>query len=168
MKSIKLKPLVIIVFLTMSLIANSQLIDPFGKVITHEIKLKKLNDGTRAGAIEWTTGGLDSLQRFVISGLDVKSPVMVRIISKAPDHNIDLSFHKNKWDKVESKISTNGNKFVDKTFRTMNEAGLGVFSKVAGIPYLITVKVGLQFPSTQSLIRITDNKEEYAQHMRKM
>lgn len=164
----KIKLLLILVFLAITFIGNAQLIDPFGKVITHEIKLKKLKDSTRAGAIEWTTGGLDSLQRFVISGLDVKSPVMVRIISKAPDHNIDLSFHKNKWDKVESKISTNGDKFVEKTFRTMNEAGLGVSSKVAGIPYLITVKVGLQFPSTQSLIRVTDNKEEYVRHMRRM
>lgn len=168
MKSIKLKPLVIIVFLAMTFIANAQLIDPFGKVITHEIKLKKLKDGTRAGAIEWTTGGLDSLQRFIIKGLDIKAPVMVRIISKAPGHNIDLGFYKKNWDKLESKISTNGEKFADKVFRTMNIAGLGVYSKVAGIPYLITVKVGLQFPSTQSLIRITDNKEEYAQHMRKM
>ncbi len=50
----------------------------------------------------------------------------------------------------------------------MGVIGLGVYSEVAGIPYLITVKVGLQFPSTNSLIRITDDKEEYAQHLRKL
>ena len=168
MKVIILKHILTLIFLTISYLGNAQLIDPFGKVITHEIKLTKLNDDAYMGAMEWTTVGIDSLQRFIVNGLDVKSPVMVRIISKAPDHNIDVSFHKTKWDKVESKISTNGDKFVDKVFRTMNTAGIGVSSKVAGIPYLIIVKVGLQFPSTKSLIRITDDKEEYAQHMRKM
>lgn len=145
----------------------AQLVDPFGKVITHEIKLNKQKDGTYAGAIEWTTGGVDSLQRYIVKGLDVKAPVMVRIVSKAPDHNIDVSFHKKNWNKIESKISTDGNKFVDKVFRTMNIAGIGVRSKVAGIPYLITVKVGLQFPSTKTLIRITDDKEEYRKYLRK-
>lgn len=163
-----MKTIITLLLIVFSNIAFAQLIDPFGKVITHEIKLKKLDNGMYAGAMEWTTGGVDSLQRFVINGLDVKAPVMVRIISKAPDHNIDLSFHKKNWDEVESKISTDGNKFVDKTFRTMNIAGLGVSSKVAGIPYLITVKVGLQFPSTKSLIRITDDKDEYTKHLRKM
>lgn len=147
---------------------NAQLIDPFGKVVTHEIKLTKLDDGAYMGAMEWTSGGIDSLQRFVVKNLDVKSPVMVRIISKAPDHNIDLSFHKKRWDKVESKISTNGDKFVDKIFRTMGMAGIGVSSKVEGIPYLIIVRVGLQFPSTKSLIRITDDIEEYNRHLRKL
>lgn len=163
-----LKSALILFFLSLSFFGNAQLIDPFGKVITHEIKLNKLDDGTYMGAMEWTTGGLDSLQRFVVNGLDVKAPVLVRIISKAPDHNIDLSFHKKNWNKVESKVSTNGKKFADKVFRTMNIAGLGVRSKVAGIPYLITVKVGLQFPYTKSLIRITDDKEEYSRHLRKM
>ena len=163
-----MKTILLCISLAFCHIGFAQLIDPFGKVITHEIKLEKLKDGTRAGAIEWTTGGIDSLQKFIVKGLDVKAPVMVRIISKAPDHNIDLSFHKKNWNKVESKVSTNGDKFVDKIFRTMNTAGIGVQSKVAGIPYLISVKVGLQFPSTKSLIRITDNKEEYRKHMRKM
>jgi len=163
-----MKIILILCCLAFSHFGFAQLIDPFGKVITHEIKLNKLDDGTYMGAMEWTTGGLDSLQRFVVNGLDVKAPVLVRIVSKAPDHNIDLSFHKKNWDKVESKISTNGEKFADKVFRTMNIAGLGVRSKVAGIPYLITVKVGLQFPSTRSLIRITDDKEEYSRHLRKM
>lgn len=163
-----MKTTLTLLFLVFSQISFAQLIDPFGKVIVHEIKLEKQKNGMYAGAMEWTTGGIDSIQRFIINGLDVKSPVMVRIISKAPDHNIDLSFHKKNWDKVESKVSTNGNKFVDKTFRTMNNAGLGVRSEVAGIPYLISVKVGLQFPSTASLIRFTDDKEIYTQHMRKM
>jgi len=168
MKSSLTTAILFLFLLSISTICTAQLIDPFGKVVTHEIKLKKLKNGTYAGAAEWTTGGLDSLQRFVLSGLDIKAPVMVRIITKAPNHNIDVSFHKSGWDKVESKIATNGEKFKDKTFRTMNDAGIGVYSKVAGIPYVISVKVGLQFPSTQSLIRITDNKEEYASHMRKM
>ncbi len=168
MRSNTLKSILFIIFLSISFIGNAQLIDPFGKIITHEIKLEKLKDGTYAGAVEWTTGGLDSLQRFIINGLDVKAPVMVRIISKAPDHNIDLGFYKSGWDKVESKIATDGEKFAEKTFRTMNTAGLGVYSRVAGIPYIISVKVGLQFPSTQSLIRITDDKDEYSRHMRKM
>jgi hypothetical protein len=163
-----MKTILILLSLAFSHIGFAQLIDPFGKVITHEIKLNKQDDGTFIGAIEWTTGGLDSLQRYIVKGLDVKAPVMVSIISKAPDHNIDLSFHKKNWDKVESKISTDGKKFADKIFRTMSIAGLGVRSKVAGIPYLITVKVGLQFPSTKSLIRITDDKEEYTKHLRKM
>lgn len=163
-----MKTILILLSLAFSHIGFAQLIDPFGKVITHEIKLNRQDDGTYVGAIEWTTGGIDSLQRYIVKGLDVKAPVMVRIISKAPDHNIDLSFHKKNWDKIESKISTNGEKFIDKTFRTMNIAGLGVRSEVAGIPYLITVKVGLQFPSTKSLIRITDDKEEYTKHLRKM
>ncbi|MDW5290501.1 hypothetical protein [Formosa sp. PL04] len=163
-----MKTIITLLFVAFSYVGYAQLIDPFGKVVTHEIKLEKLKNGMYAGAMEWTTGGIDSLQRFVITGLDVKAPVLVRIISKAPDHNIDLSFHKKNWDKVESKVSTNGDKFVDKIFRTMNIVGIGVRSEVAGIPYLISVKVGLQFPSTQSLIRITDNKEEYTQHMRKM
>lgn len=163
-----MKIIITLVFVAFNYVGFAQLIDPFGKVVTHEIKLEKLKNGMYEGAMEWTTGGIDSLQRFVLTGLDVKAPVMVRIISKAPDHNIDLSFHKKNWDKVESKVSTNGDKFVDKIFRTMNTAGIGVRSEVAGIPYLISVKVGLQFPSTKSLIRITDNKEEYAQHMRKM
>lgn len=150
------------------IIGFAQLVDPFGKIVTHEIKLNKQNDGTYVGAVEWTTGGLDSLQRYVIKGLDVKAPVLVRIISKAPNHNIDLSFHKKGWDKIESTISTNGNKFVDKVFRTMNTAGLGVHSKIGGIPYLITVKVGLQFPSTKSMIRLTDDRDEYTAHLRKM
>ncbi len=168
MKSIMLKPFLIIAFLAISYAGHTQLIDPFGKIITHEIKMNKQKDGTYIGAVEWTTGGIDSLQRYVVNGLDINAPVMVRIVSKAPDHNIDLGFYKKNWDKQESKISTDGDKFVDKIFRTMNTAGLGVHSKVAGIPYLITVKVGLQFPSTQSLIRITDNKEEYRKHLRKM
>jgi hypothetical protein len=168
MKANFFKSILLLFIISISYAGNAQLIDPFGKVITHEIKLKKLNNGTFVGAAEWTTGSLDSLQRFIVKGLDVKAPVMVRITSKAPDHNIDLSFHKKNWDIVESKISTNGKKFVDKTFRTMNIAGLGVRSKVAGIPYLITVKVGLQFPSTKSLIRITDDKDEYTKHLRKM
>ncbi len=163
-----MKTIITLVFAVFSHFAFGQLIDPFGKVITHEIKLKKLDNGMYAGAMEWTTGGVDSLQRFIVKGLDVKSPVMVRIVSKAPDHNIDLSFHKKNWDKVESKISTDGNKFADKIFRTMSIAGLGVSSEVAGIPYLIIIKVGLQFPSTKSLIRLTDDKEEYAMHLRKM
>ncbi len=163
-----MKTIITLLFFAFSYLGFSQLIDPFGKIITHEIKLKKLDNGMYAGAMEWTTGGVDSLQRFIVNGLDVKAPVRVRIISKAPDHNIDLSFHKENWDKVESKVSTDGNKFVDKVFRTMNIAGLGVRSEVAGIPYLITVKVGLQFPSTKSLIRLTDDKEEYATHLRKM
>ena len=163
-----MKTILVLLFLAFNHLGFAQLIDPFGKIVTHEIKLEKLKDGTYAGAMEWITGGADSLQKFIIKGLDIKSPVMVRIISKAPDHNIDLSFHKKSWNKVESKISTDGDKFVEKTFRTMNSAGIGVQSDVAGIPYLISVKVGLQFPSTRSLIRITDNKEEYEQHMRKM
>ncbi|WP_400080500.1 LPXTG cell wall anchor domain-containing protein [Winogradskyella sp. R77965] len=163
-----MKTILALLLFVFSQIGFAQLIDPFGKVVTHEIKLKKLDNGTYAGAIEWTTGGVDSLQRYIIQGLDVKAPVMVRIISKAPDHNIDLSFHKKNWDKIESKVSTDGNKFVDKIFRTMNIAGLGVRSEVAGIPYLITVKVGLQLPATKSLIRITDDKEEYTKHLRKM
>ncbi|MBF8150869.1 hypothetical protein ITJ86_13230 [Winogradskyella sp. F6397] len=93
---------------------------------------------------------------------------MVRIVSKAPNHNIDLTFHKNNWDSEEAKISTNGKKFVDKVFRTKNLLGLGVSSEVAGIPYLISVRVGLQFPSTQSVIRVTDDKEEYAKHLRSL
>jgi hypothetical protein len=161
-----MKNLIILAFLVFTYLGYSQLIDPFGKIIVHEIKMNKQDNGTYIGAVEWTTGGIDSLQRYIVKGLDVKAPVLVRIISKAPDHNIDLSFHKSGWDKTESKISTDGDKFVDKIFRTMNTAGIGVRSKVAGIPYLIIVKVGLQFPSTKSLIRITDDKEEYAKHMR--
>lgn len=163
-----MRTLLILVFLVFYQVSDAQLIDPFGKMITHEIKLNKLKDGTYAGAMEWTTGGLDSLQRFVINGLDIKTPVLVRIISKAPKHNIDLGFYKEKWDKLETKISTDGDKFADKIFRTMSTAGLGVYSEVAGIPYLITVKTGLQFPSTKSLIRVTDDKEEYNRHLRKM
>lgn len=163
-----IRKILILTFLAFYNLGNAQLIDPFGKIEVHEIKLDKNKDGSYVGAIEWTTGGVDSLQRFVINGLNVKAPVLVRIISKAPDHNIDLSFHKKKWDKVESKISTNGEKFADKIFRTMETAGLGVRSEVAGIPYLITVKVGLQFPSTQSLIRVTDDKKEYTRHLRKL
>lgn len=163
-----MKNLLLLLIIAFSYTGFAQLIDPFGKVVTHEIKLNKQDDGTFVGAVEWTTGGIDSLQRYIVKGLDVKAPVMVSIISKAPDHNIDLSFHKKNWDKVESKISTDGKKFADKIFRTMSIAGLGVRSKVAGIPYLITVKVGLQFPSTKSLIRITDDKEEYTKHLRKM
>lgn len=163
-----MKKILILLFIVCSQIGFAQLIDPFGKVITHEIKLEKLDNGMYAGAMEWTTGGLDSLQKFVIKGLSVKAPVMVRIISKAPDHNIDLTFHKSGWDKIESKIATNGEKFAHKTFRTMNNVGVGVSSKVAGIPYLISVKVGLQFPSTKSLVRFTNDKEEYTNHMRKM
>lgn len=157
--------IIILSFLLFGYLGNTQLIDPFGKVVTHEIKLTKLDDGAYMGAMEWTTGGIDSLQRFVVKGLSVKAPVMVRIISKAPNHNIDLSFHKEKWDNVESQISTDGEKFVDKIFRTMGIAGIGVSSKVAGIPYLIIVKVGLQFPSTKSLIRVTDDIEEYNRHL---
>ncbi|KSA15352.1 hypothetical protein [Maribacter dokdonensis] len=160
-----MRTILILILLAFSNLSNAQLTDFFGKTIVHEIKLNKLDDGTYAGAMEWTTGGADSLQRFIINGLDVKTPVMVRIISKAPDHNIDLSFHKESWEKVESKVSTNGEKFVDKVFRTMNTAGIGVSSEVAEIPYLITVKTGLQFPSTQSLIRFTDDIEEYNQYV---
>ncbi|WP_299099531.1 hypothetical protein [uncultured Winogradskyella sp.] len=163
-----MKTLITLILLIFSHIVFAQLTDPFGKIITHEIKLNKLDNGMYSGAIEWTTGSLDSLQKFIINDLDIKAPVMVSIISKAPDHNIDLSFHKENWEKVESKISTDGEKYATKTFRTMGSTGLGISSKVAGIPYLITVKVGLQFPSTQSLIRITDDKEEYTQHMRKL
>ncbi|NRD19625.1 hypothetical protein HNV08_06165 [Winogradskyella eckloniae] len=163
-----MKTLITLLFLILSHIVFAQLTDPFGKIITHEIKLNKLDNGMYSGAIEWTTGSLDSLQKFIINDLDIKAPVMVSIISKAPDHNVDLSFHKENWEKVESKISTDGEKYATKTFRTMGSAGLGISSKVAGIPYLITVKVGLQFPSTQSLIRITNDKEEYTQHMRKL
>ncbi len=163
-----MRTVLLLLFLALSHTGFAQLIDPFEKIKTHEIKLTKLDDGAYMGAMEWTTGGIDSLQRFVVQNLDVKAPVMVRIISKAPDHNIDLSFHKKKWDKAESIVSTNGDKFVDKIFRTMGTAGIGVSSKVAGIPYLITVKVGLQFPSTKSLIRITDDLEEYNRHLKKM
>lgn len=163
-----MKTILILTFLALFQYSNAQLIDPFGKVVTHEIKLTKLDDGAFMGAMEWTTGGIDSLQRFVVKNLDVKAPVMVRVISKAPDHNIDLSFHKKAWQEVESKISTNGDKFVDKIFRTMGMAGIGVSSKVAGIPYLIIIRVGLQFPSTKSLIRITDDIEEYNSHLRKL
>lgn len=163
-----MKKILLITFLIFYQFGAAQLIDPFGKVITHEIKLTKLDDGAYMGAMEWTTGGIDSLQRFVVKNLDVKAPVMVRIISKAPDHNIDLSFHKKTWKEIESKTSTNGDKFVDKIFRTMGMAGIGVSSKVAGIPYLIIVKVGLQFPSTKALIRVTDDIEEYNRHLSKL
>jgi LPXTG-motif cell wall-anchored protein len=50
----------------------------------------------------------------------------------------------------------------------MNTAGIGISSNVAGIPYLIIVRVGLQFPSTKSLIRITDDLKEYNIHLAKM
>ena len=162
-----MKTIIIISFLLSGYLGNTQLIDPFGKIVTHEIKLTKLDNGAYMGAIEWTTGSIDSLQRYIIKGLDINAPIMVRIISKAPDHNIDLSFYKSGWDKEESKISTNGDKFVDKVFRTMNTAGLAVRSKVAGIPYLLIVKVGLQFPST-SLVRVTNDKEEYSSHLKKI
>ncbi len=163
-----MRTIIVLSFLLFGHLGTSQLIDPFGKIKTHEIKLTKLKDGTYKGAMEWTTGGIDSLQRFVVQNLDVKAPVMVRIISKAPDHNIELSFHKKSWEAIESKVSTEGDKFADKIFRTMGMAGIGVSSKVAGIPYLIIVKVGLQFPATKSLIRITDDLEEYNSHLRKM
>ncbi|WP_350286624.1 hypothetical protein [uncultured Croceitalea sp.] len=163
-----MRTIFILTFLLFGYLGNSQLIDPFGENVTHEIKLTKLDDGAYMGAMEWTTGGVDSLQRFVVKNLSVKAPVMVRIISKAPDHNIDVSFHKSGWDKIESKVSTAGDKFVDKIFRTMNTAGIGVSSEVAGIPYLIIIKVGLQFPSTKSLIRVTDDLEEYNRHLKKL
>ena len=163
-----MRTLLILTLLLLFHSANAQLIDPFGKIVTHEIKLAKLDDGTYKGAIEWTTGGIDSLQRFVVKGLSVKAPVMVRIITKAPNHNIDVSFHKSNWDMVESKIATKGDKFADKIFRTMNIAGIGVASEVAGIPYLLIVTVGLQFPSTKSLIRVTDDIEEYNRHLAKL
>lgn len=162
-----MKNILTLTFLAFCFLSNAQLIDPFGKIVTHEIKLTKLEDGAYMGAMEWTTGGIDSLQRFVINDLDIKAPVMVRIISKAPNHNIDLSFYKKNWEDVESTISTDGDKFTDKIFRTMGMAGIGVSSKVAGIPYLIIVKVGLQFPSTKSLIRITDDIEEYKRYLQK-
>tara|TARA_R110000744_G_C19349526_1_gene560269 strand:+ start:686 stop:2272 length:1587 start_codon:yes stop_codon:yes gene_type:complete len=163
-----MRTIFILSFLLFGVLGNAQLIDPFGKVKTHEIKLTKLNDGSFMGAMEWTSGGIDSLQRFVVKGLSVKAPVLVRIISKAPKHNIDISFHKSGWDKIESKVSTGEDKFVDKIFRTMNMAGIGVSSKVGGIPYVIIIKVGLQFPSTKSLIRITDDIEEYNLHLQKL
>lgn len=50
----------------------------------------------------------------------------------------------------------------------MNIAGVGVSADVAGIPYLLIVRVGLKFPVTKSLVRITDDKEEYASHLSKM
>lgn len=160
--------LIFIVCLLFSHLGHAQLIDPFGNIKTHEIKLTKLKNGSFTGAVEWTTAPKDSLQRFVINGLDVNAPVMVRIVSKAPTHNIDLSFYKTSWDKMESKVSTNGDKFATKTFRTMNIAGVGVSADVAGIPYLLIVRVGLKFPVTKSLVRITDDKEEYASHLSKM
>ncbi|WP_430428178.1 hypothetical protein [Maribacter litoralis] len=163
-----MRTILILIFLAFTNLSNAQLIDPFGKVITHEIKLTKLENGGYMGAMEWTTGGIDSLQRFVVKGLSVKAPVMVSIISKAPKHNIDVSFHKSSWDNIESKVSTGKDKFVDKIFRTMNMAGIGVSSKVAGIPYVVIVKVGLQFPSTNPLIRITDDMEEYNRHLQKL
>ncbi|MGC1516462.1 MAG: hypothetical protein WA810_12865, partial [Maribacter sp.] len=95
-----MRTILILIFLVIGHLGNAQLIDPFGKVITHEIKLTKLNEGGYSGAMQWTTGGIDSLQRFVVKGLSVKAPVMVRIISKAPKHNIDVSFHKSSWDKI--------------------------------------------------------------------
>ncbi|SDH33722.1 GumC domain-containing protein [Winogradskyella thalassocola] len=161
-----MKTIITLAFVAFSYVGFAQLIDNFGKIITHEIILNKQDDGTYTGAVEWTTGGIDSLQRFVINDLSIKAPVMVRIVSKAPNYNIDLTFHKNNWDSEEAKISTNGKKFVDKIFRTKNLLGLGVSSEVAGIPYLISVRVGLQFPSTQSIIRVTDDKEEYTKHLR--
>lgn len=108
--------LIFIVCLLFSHLGHAQLIDPFGNIKTHEIKLTKLKNGSFTGAVEWTTAPKDSLQRFVINGLDVNAPVMVRIVSKAPTHNIDLSFYKTSWDKMESKVSTNGDKFATKTF----------------------------------------------------
>ncbi len=163
-----MRTVLILAFLALCQLSNAQLIDPFGKITVHEIKLTKLDDGTYSGAIEWTTKNIDSLQRFVIKNLAIKAPVMVSIISKAPDHTIDLGFYKENWDKQESKVSTKGNKYATKIFRTMGNAGIGVSSKVAGIPYLITVTVGLQFPSTKSLIRITDDKDVYQKHLRKL
>lgn len=80
-------------------ISFAQLMDPFGKVITNEIELNRQYNGTYMGAIEWTTGGFDSLQCFIVKGLDVKAPVMVKIVSKASDHNTDLSFHQKIWEK---------------------------------------------------------------------
>ncbi|CAN0599060.1 unnamed protein product, partial [Ectocarpus sp. 12 AP-2014] len=76
-----MRTILILILLAFSNLSNAQLTDFFGKTIVHEIKLNKLDDGTYAGAMEWTTGGADSLQRFIINGLDVKTPVMVRIIS---------------------------------------------------------------------------------------
>jgi len=149
-------------------LGNTQLTDPFGKVIVHEIKLTKLDNGSFMGAMEWVSGGPDSLQKFIVNGLDINAPVMVRLISKAPEHNIDLSFHKKKWNKPVSKISTGKEKFVEKIFRTMGPAGIGVSASVAGIPYLIIVKVGLQFPSTNIPISFTDDKGVYAKHLRKL
>lgn len=60
--------IIILSFLLFGYLGNTQLIDPFGKVVTHEIKLTKLDDGAYMGAMEWTTGGIDSLQRFVVRG----------------------------------------------------------------------------------------------------
>ncbi|GAB5555239.1 MAG: hypothetical protein Sapg2KO_48300 [Saprospiraceae bacterium] len=157
-----------IVFLLFSHLSYAQLIDPFGKIETHEISLTKLADGSFTGAAEWITAPKDSLQRFVVNGLDINMPVMVRIVSKAPEHNIDLNFYKTDWKTIESTVSTDGEKFADKTFRTARSAGIGIHSDVAGIPYLLIVKTGLKFPVTKSLIRVTDDQEAYARHIKKM
>ena len=85
-----MRTMLILAFLGFCQLGNAQLIDPFGKVVTHEIKMTQKDDGTFLGAVEWTTGGIDSLQKFIVKDLDVKAPVMVRIISKAPDHNLSL------------------------------------------------------------------------------
>tara|TARA_R110002050_G_scaffold204522_4_gene340258 strand:- start:193977 stop:195593 length:1617 start_codon:yes stop_codon:yes gene_type:complete len=128
----------------------------------HEIKLQEREDGSRVGAIAWTTTSSDSLQKFVIRNLSIMEPVQVILQSLSPNDEVTLQFVKEKWSEPESSISAKGKTIGKRIFRTYKTAALSINAKKAGIPYLILVQVGKKLPvNSTPLFKFTINKKEF-------
>ena len=137
------------------------------KYDVHEIKLFERADGSKAGAIAWSTAQSDSVQKFVIRNLDIMEPVQVLLQALSPNDEVTMQFVKEKWSEPESSISAKGKNIGKKTFRTYKTAAMSIKAKKAGIPYLILVQVGKKLPAKSApLFKITNNKEEYENYQK--
>lgn len=133
----------------------------------HEIKLQKREDGSKVGAIAWTTASPDSVQKFVIRNLSIMEPVQVLLQALSPNDEVSLQFVKEKWSEPESSISAKGKDIGKKIFRTYKTAAMGINAKKAGVPYIILVQVGKKLPvNSMPLFRITNDKNEYEAYLK--
>ncbi|WP_400080494.1 hypothetical protein [Winogradskyella sp. R77965] len=103
-RSLRYKSFVIALSLIIPISGFAQLADPFGKIITHEIKLNKQKDGTYLGAMEWTTGGADSMQRYDIKGLQEQQVIIDNQQNTINGLSTDNSSLKNTIDDLISRV----------------------------------------------------------------
>jgi hypothetical protein len=133
----------------------------------HEIKLHEREDGSKVGAIAWSTAPSDSVQKFVVRNLSIMEPVQVLLQALSPNDKVTLQFVKEKWGQSESNISAKGKKIGKKIFRTYKTAAMKISAQKSGVPYMIFVQVGIKLPvKSANLIKITNDKEEYENYLK--